>query len=136
MCVGELGGAVPLAVQQLCEPGLPLPHVRGAQDGEGIHRLHTAHGNVFILALQVPVHKGSLFTDSFIYTLIHSYVGSIIKSMFIRAFVCSFIHSFNNLISHRLMYRIKNIFVRSFIHTSILESFAIIYLCAVLASSR
>ncbi len=30
MSVGELGGAVPLAVQQLCEPGLPLPDVRGA----------------------------------------------------------------------------------------------------------
>jgi hypothetical protein len=57
MCAGELGGAVPLAVQQLCEPGLPLPHVRGAQDGEGIHRLHTTHGNVFILALQVQYTK-------------------------------------------------------------------------------
>ena len=127
MFAGELGGAVPHAVQQLSEPGVPLPHVRGAQDGEGIHRLHTAHGNVFILALQVQYTKDTLFTDSFIYTLIHSYVGSIIKSTFIRAFFCSFVHSFNNLISHRLMYRIKNIFVRSFIHTSILESFAIIY---------
>jgi hypothetical protein len=72
MCLGELGGAVSLAVQQLSEPGLPLPHVRGAQDGEGIHRLNTAHGNVFILALQVPY--------TFIHnTPIHSYMGSIIN---------------------------------------------------------